>query len=257
MKPNLIFFLIFLLTSNFIFGQSKVFVGYKNDKPVFDSFNENIIYFQNDERLEILINYPKDYTVQQVKENFICYIQELNNGLNIIINNGKEEIKYFSSTEVYYLNLDINGGLYFTNTKNEINYLKDGILVKTGLEGIVESVINNCLYFTKIHNPDLFYANVDLFEKDLLNSTKNPELILSNISGESLRIDKTGKYIYDKKLSNGTFKPFIYNKFKKKLKIIESIDKNFLKATPFFSYKKNELIFYNPNTMEFFETFFE
>lgn len=249
------FFFCFFL-SFVINGQSKVFIGYIEEKPVFDSFSEKTLYFYED-KLEILKEYPASYIVQHVKDNFICFVEKVSDGYNIIIYDGKEENRFFSRNRVSYLNFDDAGGLYFTDNSNEINHIKGREIIKIGLKGDIVSIANNCLYYTNTHDPELIHANVDLFEKDLSDTTKDPEKILSNISGESIRIHISGNYIYDQILKDGSFKPFLYDRVKDKLTILETVDKKKLKATPFFSYQTQALTFFNSTTMEFFRIFID
>lgn len=245
-----LFFCFFLTFS--VNGQDKAFIGYVDGKPMFNSFREKTLYLYNNDVLEVIKEYPKNYIVHHVKDNFICFVEKTSEGYYIVIYDGKEESRFLSKNRPSFLSLDDTGTLYFTDYSNlEINYIKKGKIEKTGLKGYVVSVVNNCLYYTNIHDPEITHANADLFEKDLSDTTKEPVKILSNISGESIRISTNGDFIYDEILKEGSFKPFLYDRAKDKLTIIETVDKKFLNATPFFSYQKQALVFYNSTTLDF------
>ena len=251
-KINFIY-ILFLLTNICVNGQNKIFVGYSNGSPVFDSFSEKTLYlYENKKGLEIIKKYPKKYLVYNIENNFISFVEKLDEGYCIVIDDGKNETRLIYKNRPTCLSFDDKGVLYFTDYRtSEIVCIKKDKIEILGVKGYVVGIFNNHLYYTDISDSETIHANVDLFEKSLLDLSKNAIKILSNISGEAMRISPDGDYIYDMILKEGSFKPFLYNRKNNELKIIETVDKKFLTTVPFFSFQEYDvLIFYDPETID-------
>jgi hypothetical protein len=123
------------------------------------------------------------------------------------------------------------------------------ILPKTGISGQVITLVNNNLYFSKIHDSLEVAANADIFKVDV-SSMEHIEKVVSNVSGESTCIFPNEEYIYETILHEGKFRPVIYSIKEKKYCLLEGIDKRFANNTPYYSYKNNCLAFYDKNSLE-------
>jgi len=251
----LMFFVITATLLGFILKQNttsspKIFVGYINNIPVFDAYGEKTLYRYEDE-FKVLLKYSQNYNLKAFCEGFVCYEEKTKTGFNMVISKEQQEKKYPLSNKLSYVAIDERGAVYYTdNNSQSIKSIKNNEAKDIGIKGYVLNVVNGCLYYSKEHDPNLSYANADIFELDLsLEVTALPKKIITNVSGEATVILPVGRYVYDQKLINGGFKPVLYGTDGKEYKNLE-IDSKYLNTTPFYSYQKNALIFYDINTME-------
>ncbi|MBA3986169.1 MAG: hypothetical protein H0X63_06285 [Flavobacteriales bacterium] len=257
MKRNYLIILIVIGFSFSAFKQPKfdtstspkLFIGYINKQPVFDAYQEKTLYVLK-EKLEILVKYPSNYIPKIVKDKFTCYEEKTKMGCNIVLSIDNTEKKYPLECRLSYIALDESGNLFYTDTKA-------GFLIKSiignqikdlGVKGYVINIIDGYLFYSKEHDPNLNYANADIFVLDIKTSS-TAKKILSNVSGESTVILPDRKYIYEQMLIKGKFKPILYSTEDNIYKELD-IESEFLNSTPYYSYQKNALVFYDAETLK-------
>ena len=226
----------------------KLFVGYRYEYPVFDDVKAKVLYVLKDS-LQTLFKYNTTYSVKAVIDEIFCFEEKVKDAFNIVVIKNGVEKKYSVNTRLTYAAIDKNGMVFFTDTKadNAIKSITNNEIKDLGIKGYVVSWIDNCLYYSKEHDPNLDYANADIFEFDILS--RHDQKLLSNVSGESTYILPNRMYIYDKILLDGIFQPILYSLDQKKYKLL-NVEKKYLNQSPFYSYQTNDLVFYNSKTMD-------
>ncbi|MEN2400899.1 hypothetical protein GKZ90_0014030 [Flavobacterium sp. MC2016-06] len=241
MKAKFLFlFLIIAVKALSATQNQKVFVGYFNNLPVFDSFNEKKLYVLKD-KLEFLTSYPINNNVLIVNNDCIVYSCK---STTIVSYRGKDTIYPISTS---YAAASENGLVYITDTKKAIKVLNQGKITDLGVKGYVVSLFADFLFYNVEHDANLDYANADLHKVNVKDIKQNI-MILSNISGESTVILDSGKYIYDNILYKGKFVPALFSLEKKKFNIL-NIKSEYLSGIPFYSINDDCLEFYNLDNM--------
>ena len=224
----------------------KIFVGYINNYPVFNEYNEKKVYILKD-TIEEFFDYPKTYSLRAIKNNFRCYTENTKKETSILLFSDNKEEKYLFEENISFVVLSKDGTIFFTDKSGEIKCIIDNEIKTTGFQGYCIDIVDSFLYYSYIHDPEILHANADIFEVNI-KALEYPHKLIDNVAGEATVIIPK-KYIYDVMLMDGGFKPIIYNVEKGIYKLI-SKDKGFPEG-PFYSYQEDALIFYNAETLEF------
>lgn len=221
-----------------------LFIGYNNNLPVFDEFDENTVYTYDD-KFVFFKDYNQNYTVLAINDSLICY-EDIEDGVSyLVMDNFKESKRYILNSTLTFYALD-RSNFYYTD-------INDGMKIKMisfegdrkncNQNGYVVSVVNNDLYYVQYSDQNIDMVNANLLAIDLENNS-TPRIILTNISGECTVISPNNKYIYERVLSDGEFIPIVFNLKKNEIKTIQ-VDNSFLNTIPFYSNKTNSFVFYN------------
>lgn len=233
----------------------KIFVGYMEEKPVFDSFKEKRLYILNDNELVKLIDYPSTYSVITVKDSYIHYQKKMNDGSTklIISENGHEE--QFTSVKSFALSaFDNNGTLYYTDIETKgIHYISGGQVNDFGIKGHVISIIDDFLYFSQELDSTIIYPNVNIFEINLRTLT-SPQRIVSNVCGENTVIFPSRKYIFDQILKEGRWVSVIYDVINDVyIDVVQNPERN---HPVFYSYQEHALVSFDILTLKMTSLFY-
>jgi len=230
---------------------SKIFVGYIDNYPVFDSYKEKKVYIFKD-TIKELFDYPKSYSLVAINNNFKLYSENrTKENIDIILCMDNIEKRYSVNTGGAFIVLDKNGTVFFTDRKQSIKCIINDEIKDTGLKGYCLDIVEGVLYYSIEHNPDVIYPDMDIFEINI-KTLKNPRKILANVLGDgngSTLILSGGNYIYDYKLMDGGFQPILYDVEKEIYKRVFVEEKPSLGY--FYSFQEDALIFYNYETLEF------
>lgn len=229
-----------------------IFMGYHGDIPVFNEVAENNIYIYDGKEFVYKAKYSENYEFKLVeKDLYFFQVTDQKGNIYAVLKRGLEgeEKRYKIESSILYSTSD-GDNIYFTDKNGHIKTLStDGVISNTRYKGEVLGFAKGCLYFSKVHDDDLPYANADIFELDILVSTSSPKKIITNVSGEATFVFPDGKYIFEKVLMDGEFKPFIFD-IKGNRRMLVNINNKFLNTNPFFVGDKERLVFYISKTLE-------
>lgn len=222
------------------------FIGYRENNPVFYESNSGKLVMKIEDETEVIESFESNKYPIFISNNFTVLRIDNDEGITLELKNNGDIKKYFIGYKLYcYAGFD--GGFYYTDSKTmKVVLLTLNKKVETNYSGCVVGYELSYLYTSKEHDSNLISANADIFKHD----TKNQEIsikIATNLSGEMTYIFLGGKYVFDKLLFNGQYRPSITDVRTGKFAILNTEGEY---GNCYYSYEHEALVFYKSSTLE-------